>query len=293
MNGLVSVIIPCYNQGDFLGNALQSLINQTYSNWECIIVDDGSADNTPEVGKIFQNGDSRITYFKKENGGLSSARNLGLNKIKGDFVQFLDADDFISVKKFELSIKSLVEMQVDMVISNFQYYKSSLDKFVSPYFKLNEKVLDTSSIINKWDLEFTIPIHCGFFKSEVFRNFRFPIELRAKEDWIMWVDLFKKENTFYFIDLSLAFYTIHDANMTKNSAFMFAMRKNAILYLNQSLGEQECAVLNKNELIKVFDLYESNLRHQENIKSSLGYKIVQTLKSSFLLNIYSFFKKKC
>jgi glycosyltransferase involved in cell wall biosynthesis len=84
VHNMVSVIVPCYNQARYLSEALQSVILQSYSNWECIIVNDGSTDNTENVALKFQEDDERFRYIKKENGGLSSARNHGLSVINGE-----------------------------------------------------------------------------------------------------------------------------------------------------------------------------------------------------------------
>lgn len=89
----VSVIIPCYKQASFLNEALQSVVNQTHENWECFIVDDGSPDDTKEVAEKWCTKDSRVHYLNQQNGGLSSARNFGIQNAKSDFILTLDADD--------------------------------------------------------------------------------------------------------------------------------------------------------------------------------------------------------
>ena len=87
---LVTVIVPCYNQGEYLNDALLSILNQTYSKWECIIINDGSRDNTSEIANFWCKQDHRFKYLKKDNGGLSSARNAGLKISIGKYIQFLD-----------------------------------------------------------------------------------------------------------------------------------------------------------------------------------------------------------
>lgn len=94
-NPLVSVIIPCYNQAIFLFEAVESVMNQTYKNWEILIVNDGSPDDTEIIALELMKKDKRIKYLYKENGGLSSARNTGIREAKGDFILPLDADDTI------------------------------------------------------------------------------------------------------------------------------------------------------------------------------------------------------
>lgn len=95
LNTLVSVIIPCYKQAQYLDEALQSVFNQTYANWECIIVNDGSPDNTAEVANWWLEKDRRFRYLIQENAGLSSARNSGIDYATGEFILPLDADDKI------------------------------------------------------------------------------------------------------------------------------------------------------------------------------------------------------
>jgi hypothetical protein len=93
VTSLVSVIVPCYNHSQYLPEALQSILDQTYSKWECIIVDDGSLDDTENVANEWLLKDNRFRYLKKENGGLSSARNYGIKNSNGKYILTLDADD--------------------------------------------------------------------------------------------------------------------------------------------------------------------------------------------------------
>lgn len=93
MQPKVSVVIPCYNHAVYLPEAVASVMAQTYSNWECLIINDGSPDHTETVGKQLASSDSRIHYHYKTNGGLSNARNFGIEKAKGEYILTLDADD--------------------------------------------------------------------------------------------------------------------------------------------------------------------------------------------------------
>jgi len=101
----VSVIITCYNSREHINTSIESVINQTYNDLECIIVDDGSEDNTKEIVRRFVEQDNRVKYFYKENGGASSARNYGINIAKGKWIQFLDDDDWLYDKKLEKQLE--------------------------------------------------------------------------------------------------------------------------------------------------------------------------------------------
>jgi glycosyltransferase involved in cell wall biosynthesis len=102
---LVSVIMPVYNASDYLKEAIQSLLEQSYTDWELIAVDDGSTDNSVEVIQSFT--DPRIKVFQRSNGGQSAATNTGLKYINGEYVQFFDADDLMDKYKIEIQVKAL------------------------------------------------------------------------------------------------------------------------------------------------------------------------------------------
>jgi len=106
----ISVIIPTYNRAHIIKDALDSVLMQTYSNWECIIIDDGSTDHTEKIIMDYINLDSRFIYIKRpfsRNKGAATCRNIGLENAKGEYIQFLDSDDFIATNKFEVQINHL------------------------------------------------------------------------------------------------------------------------------------------------------------------------------------------
>ncbi|MDB5223199.1 MAG: glycosyl transferase family 2 [Chitinophagaceae bacterium] len=106
MSKLVSIIIPAYNAEKYIKDSVKSVLNQSWKNIEVIIVDDGSTDNTAQVVKNFTH-DSRIKYTKQENKGCSAAKNTGLNSAKGDFIQYLDADDILTADKIEEQVNAI------------------------------------------------------------------------------------------------------------------------------------------------------------------------------------------
>ena len=112
---LISVVIPAYNAEQFLDETLESVLSQTYENWECIIVNDGSTDNTESIAKKWCEKDARFRYFYKENSGASDTRNLGIKKARGEYIAFLDADDLYMPNFLEICLENLVEKDVDLV----------------------------------------------------------------------------------------------------------------------------------------------------------------------------------
>ena len=210
MGQLVSVIIPCYNQGKYLAEALDSVLNQTYYNWECLIIDDGSFDDTAEIAKFYVAKDARFHYFLKDNGGVSSTRNFGLEKAKGEFIQFLDCDDVLDRKKLELSLSQLeLHKNVKIVISNFRMFTDNINVSSPPFCVINETFFNVEGFLFQWNVSFSLQMQCGFFYTELFKNIRFPENLSAQEDWVVWVSLFKSGYHAVFIDEPLAYYRIN------------------------------------------------------------------------------------
>ncbi len=124
MNNKVSIIIPSYNYGRFLKETLTSLINQSYTNWEALIIDDGSIDDTETVVYPFIQNDRRILYFQQMNKGVSEARNLGLKYATGNFIQFLDADDLLSIHKLKHQIAYFSQHpEVDLCYTDNHYFE--------------------------------------------------------------------------------------------------------------------------------------------------------------------------
>ena len=112
---LISVVIPAYNAEQFLDETLESVLSQTYENWECIIVNDGSTDNTESIAKKWCEKDARFCYFYKENSGVSDTRNLGIKEARGEYIAFLDADDLYMPNFLKVCLENLVEKDVDLV----------------------------------------------------------------------------------------------------------------------------------------------------------------------------------
>lgn len=115
-SNLISVIIPVYNAETTISKCIESVLCQTYHNFEIILVDDGSTDSSGNICKEYSEKDSRIRYIKKENGGVSSARNLGIDEAKGEYITFVDSDDWIEKDALNNLISSAVESEADYII---------------------------------------------------------------------------------------------------------------------------------------------------------------------------------
>lgn len=116
-NPLISIIIPCYNQAQYLPETLQSVMEQVYPNWECLIVNDGSPDNTEEIALDWCRKDTRFRYLSKPNGGLSDTRNFGIKHSSGKYIQVLDSDDKVSSDYSKEAIEILEQNQNVKLVS--------------------------------------------------------------------------------------------------------------------------------------------------------------------------------
>lgn len=202
---LISVIVPCYNQAQYLDDCLQSVLDQTYQNWECIIVNDGSPDHTEEIALRWTARDGRFKYVKKQNGGLSSARNAGIEVANGEWLQFLDCDDKIMQEKFQISHEFFFNYEI--VISDFILFKES--KLYPAFCKIGEFEINRNNIIQYWDEGLNIPIHCALIRRSSIGDIRFNVDMKSKEDWIFWIALLKKRKKIKFIPQVMAFYRIN------------------------------------------------------------------------------------
>lgn len=127
MESLVSIIIPVYNAEPYLAQTIQSAFDQSWANKEIIVVDDGSTDRSLEIARKFEN--QTIKVFTQENKGGSAARNLGLSKSKGDYIQFLDADDLLSPEKIEVQLKRIQHQPGKLAICPTVYFFDGEDPF--------------------------------------------------------------------------------------------------------------------------------------------------------------------
>ena len=290
----VSIIVPCYNQAQYLDEALQSVLEQSYINWECIIVNDGSPDSTEEIAAEWMSKDDRFHYYYKENGGVSSARNFGIEKSIGAYIQFLDSDDFLDKRKLECSLQLIqegVDSNIEMVVSDFRMFVGDSNKTSIPYCTLSSQILNLETLLYSWSSNFSIPIHCGFFKTSLFKNIQFPENMSAQEDWIVWVSIFKSDCKAVFLDKPLALYRINPSSrMMTNSLYEDQIK--AYEYFKGFLSENEFHQLS---LVLISRYYKSNeeLKHKWRIiKESNTYQTGLMIKKGLkLIGVLKLFKR--
>lgn len=224
----VSVIIPTYNSAHFIIEAVDSVLAQTFTDFEVLVVDDGSKDNTKEV-LTEKYGDS-IQYFYKENGGVSKARNFGIENANGKYVAFLDSDDAWIPEKLEKQITALEKNSENKACySSFYLCDENLNPTgINPSDRKADALTDLLLIGNVVATPSTV-----IAEKELFQQVGgFDDQLSQCADWEMWIRLATKTE-FIYIDEPLLKYRIHGANMSKNAALL---EKDTILLMEKGFA---------------------------------------------------------
>jgi glycosyltransferase involved in cell wall biosynthesis len=227
---LVTVIVPAYNYGKFIAETLRSVQKQTYQQWECIVVDDGSTDDTGAVVAGFVARDGRIKYVRQANLGLAAARNTGIANSAGDYLQFLDADDLLERRKLERQVEILEQHpQVDIVFADARYFKTeavgkllfSQDEENLPWVTnlsargkevLRRLVGNNIMVVNAPLLRRSVINDVGLFDGSV----------KGIEDWHYWVRCAIAEKHFHYDDSeeTRALVRIHPHSMSTDGRLM-------------------------------------------------------------------------
>ena len=180
MNEMISVIVPVYNVEKYLSRCMESILKQTYTNMEIILINDGSTDCSGEICKYYGELDARIRVINKENGGLSSARNTGLNSARGQYVAFVDSDDYISENFIEEMIHILRTENVDIV--QCKMAMGNEENYEFPNGACSSIVYSNIEYLrNMYSIEAFDGSPFKVYRKDVFKNIRFP-EGRCCED---------------------------------------------------------------------------------------------------------------
>lgn len=208
---LVSIIMPAYNADKYIKQSIESVITQTYTNWELIIVNDCSTDSTFEIASKYSVKDSRIKVINLEkNSGVAAARNKALEVSQGVFIAFLDSDDIWKPNKLEIQINFMVKENVEFSYTAYEW----IDKDSN---RLNKKIFVQQDPIGFKQLLKTNYLGCLtiIIKKEILHNLNFP---KIKhEDYALWLNILKKNNIYaYGINTVLAFYRITPGSLSRN-----------------------------------------------------------------------------
>ena len=211
-NPLISIIIPVYNAEDYLDKCIQSVLQQDYENYELILVDDGSTDQSSNIISGWASKDRRIRFLHKENGGQSSARNLGLDQAKGTYISFVDADDYVE-SDYLSYLLSLFTSNCRITACNHLVIRGnhkaannkSEDRILSKKEAFEEVLFHGCIDIAPW---------AKLYKREVFQTLRFP-EGRIFEDTWLFGDILNQTDSVAFGNRCCYNYVIHDQSTVR------------------------------------------------------------------------------
>jgi glycosyltransferase involved in cell wall biosynthesis len=276
---LVSVIIPSYNYGFVIAETIASLQRQTVSDWEAIIVDDGSGDNTEAVVKPLVEQDSRIVYIKQINAGVSAARNRAMKLAKGKFIQFLDADDLLTPQKLEIHVNYLLEHPAESIVfGDIRFFmhatprkmQYSMDGAATG--ELNSTSLVASEAVERMFTHNIVAICAPLFRREVMYAVGLYDELLTSlEDWEYWFRAAIKGYGFSYLhdDRAWALIRVHKTSLSWNWDNMTAnrrrLRDNMHKYISDLLVDEK----EKQRLLK---------KNEESAILYLGFSVFMNIK---------------
>jgi teichuronic acid biosynthesis glycosyltransferase TuaG len=208
MNSLVSIITPCFNSEKYVSQTIQSVLSQTHQNWEMLLVDDCSNDETFAILSKFVSQDARIKAFKLEkNAGAGVARNYAIQHAQGNYIAFLDADDLWKPEKLE---KQLHFMQIENIPFTFSFYET-----IDETGNLRNETITTPSKITYKQLYFCnwIGNLTGMYSVDFFG--KIPISsIKKRQDWMLWLQIVKQIKTAIPVPESLAYYRVREDSIS-------------------------------------------------------------------------------
>lgn len=195
---LISVVVPIYNVENYIEKCLDSIINQSYRNLEIILIDDGSTDKSSEICDRYKQDDERIMVIHKQNGGLSSARNAGLNIASGEYIGFVDSDDYIEYDMFELLLQKSINMQVDIVGCGVNFINNN--SVIKRYCENEEKIINSfEAVIQILENKNCNAVWNKLYKRDIFNDINFE-EGKLYEDTFLLPKVFSKKLKVMFIN---------------------------------------------------------------------------------------------
>ena len=294
---LVSVIIPTYNYGHFLSETLNSVLGQTYSNWECIVIDNGSTDNTKIIVQNFIQTDKRFRYFKIEHSTTSKSRNEGIKNASGVFIQFLDSDDQIENGKLTNQVDSFQKHpSAGLVYSHALYYNDGDPTNLRLTHDESNVAWMPTFTGNSWEMLSTLYKRNIFVvssplirKSLVEEVGRFYAPLNWVEDWEFWLRVLAANTLMVFDNSSdsASLIRVHSKSLSRNRLKMYqqsliARKKLVALLISLKIKgfENAQALIDDNS---AYEAYLYRLLYQESISSN---------KLNAFKYLYSYAKRK-
>lgn len=273
---LISIIVPVYNAEAYIENCITSMLNQTYDNFELLLINDGSKDDSLSMCLKYAERDNRIKVYDKPNGGASSARNLGLKYVKGQYIVFVDIDDFLSRNYLENLYSAAKEGNYDIVQCNYEIVNNQYQEEKYVGFNKNDirEITKVQALNNRL---YKVTLWGKIYSLKLFKNFRFKEGIIYEDDasYYIFID---RANKIAVLDETLYYYYMSSNSVMRNENEMnmdfidiynerinyFKKRNNIELLegtynrycLVLMLAYSSCIYLNKNNVNKILDIYK-------------------------------------
>ncbi len=236
MENLISIIIPVYNGEKYLSKCIDSILSQTYQNLEIILVDDGSIDSSPKICDEYSKKDNRIKVIHKKNGGVSSARNIGIAESTGDYIGFVDSDDYIELNMYENLFKALKDNNTEISMCGYNELENNkITKSIIP----NQNTISGEELLKDIFEELFRPVvwnklfkRCLFFNGS--NQICFPENVTFGEDALMIVSILNATDNISIVHKALYNYNIFNNSLSHN---LTDEKKLSIIYYRDTLKD--------------------------------------------------------
>lgn len=214
---LISVIVPVYNVEKYLGKCLDSILDQTFEDFEVLLIDDGSSDRSGEICRRYEEKDERVRYIQKENGGAGQARNYGVNLARGKYISFVDSDDYIDAHMLGVLYENITKSGAD--VASCGVYNVFQQKRIPQYDKIETFLSPAEEAFGLLLLGEKIPgSPCNkLYRSWIFQKVRFPVGI-FYEDVAFHTDLMQEIKNIY-VDTTPLYYYVHRQNSITTQKF--------------------------------------------------------------------------
>ncbi|RZK10988.1 MAG: glycosyltransferase family 2 protein [Flavobacterium sp.] len=293
LKATVSIIMPAFNASEFISEAIESILSQTFTEWELIVVNDGSTDPTEKIVKGYQERDKRVRYFYQPNGRQGKARNRGIRMATGKYLAFLDADDIWTKDKLEIQIQQLESENVDLVFSDFglinengEVTSSSIGVEGGVRFGIKELILFfeqnripiLTALAKKSSVESS-----GFFSEE-------PL-IQNAEDYHLWLKMLLQNCQFRSFSNVFAYYRLHSQQNTKTDNLATASVLNALLALD--ITDYLQAVQRRNAVYRwLIRYYQIHSRRSDRIEPVFCFLSKNSVQFKLIKNILPFVNQR-
>ena len=204
---LISIIVPVYNVEKYLRECLDSIMSQTYQNFECLLINDGSPDHSADICREYVEKDSRFRYFEKENGGVSSARNLGIEHSKGEYITFIDSDDWVESDYVETLYDELIKENADIAVSTYKRFEMGdncwyVHAFQRGYDKkvfTNKKLMDELLSLDGFDNSYRF-VSGKLVHRNMLENIAFNVATPYGEDMEFWFKIYMVSDRVVYVN---------------------------------------------------------------------------------------------